>query len=74
MNLKPESPPSADGDRLIQVREVIRLTSLSRTSIYRMVADGRFPRPLKIGASRKAWSLSAVRQWIAERIAEANVA
>lgn len=72
--MNPEPPMSApsDSDRLIQVREVIRLTSLSRTSIHRMVAAGRFPRPLKIGASRRAWSLLAVRRWIAERLAEAN--
>lgn len=71
--MSPESQTStSDSDRLIQVREVIRLTSLSRTSIHRMVVAGRFPRPLRIGTSRKAWSLPAVRQWIAERLAEAN--
>ena len=73
--MRPEpKTPSSDTDRLIQVKEVIRLTSVSRTQLHRLVKAGSFPRPCKIGAARKAWSLEEVRRWIADRRAEANAA
>jgi len=67
------SPPEPYGDRLIQVREVTKLTSLSRTQIHRLCREPeyahlKFPQPARIGAQRMAWSLPAVRQWIAERL------
>ena len=71
MNPGPETLPH-DADRLIQVKEVIRLTSVSRTQLHRLVKAGSFPRPCKIGSARKAWSLQEVRLWIADRRAEAH--
>lgn len=73
MNLKTQTLPP-DTDRLIQVKDVIRLTSVSRTQLHRLVKAGSFPRPCKIGAARKAWSLEEVRCWIADRRSEANAA
>lgn len=73
MTPEPQTSPS-DADRLIQVKEVIRLTSISRTQLHRLVKAGNFPRPCRIGASRKAWSLADVRSWIADRRAEARAA
>lgn len=71
MNPGSQTLPNYD-DRLIQVKEVIRLTSVSRTQLHRLVKAGSFPRPCKIGAARKAWSLQEVRLWIADRRAEAH--
>ncbi|MBA3999374.1 AlpA family phage regulatory protein [Brevundimonas sp.] len=67
------SPPEPYADRLIQVREVTKLTSLSRTQIHRLCKEPEyahlnFPQPVRIGAQRMAWSLPAVRQWIADRL------
>lgn len=55
----------ADLDRLLPMRAVIELTSLSKATIYRKIADGTFPRPLKIGKSRVAWRESEIAAWIA---------
>lgn len=71
MNPGPQTLPH-DADRLIQVKEVIRLTSVSRTQLHRLVKAGSFPRPCKIGSARKAWSLQEIRLWIADRRAEAH--
>lgn len=73
MTPQPQTSAS-DADRLIQVKEVIRLTSVSRTQLHRLVKAGSFPRPCKIGTARKAWSLEDVQRWIADRRAEANAA
>lgn len=73
---KKKRDPNAYPDRLIQVGEVIQLTSLSRTQIYRLCTDPKyaymgFPKAIPLGLSRRAWSLPAVRRWITERAAQA---
>jgi prophage regulatory protein len=60
--------------RLIRLPEVLHLTGLSRTHIYRLEAAGQFPARVKLGAaaspsSGTAWVESDVQQWIADRIA-----
>lgn len=53
-------------ERLPSVRH---RTGLSRSEIYRRVAGGDFPKPIKLGDRASAWSASEVDQWIAGRIA-----
>ena len=64
-------------DRLIQVGEVSAMTSMSRTQIHRLCSDPKyahlkFPAPMRIGTQRMAWSLPAIRQWITDRVAQAE--
>ena len=54
--------------RLLHLREVLRLTSLSRTSIYRMMARLQFPASVAMGG-RVAWVESEVESWLQARIA-----
>ncbi|CAN7517918.1 AlpA family transcriptional regulator [Pseudomonas sp. LjRoot71] len=59
-------------DTLIRLPEVMALTGLSRTSIYRRVKDKTFPKscPLSESEARSApiaWSLAEVKDWIEER-------
>lgn len=35
----------------------------SRATIYRMIADGRFPKPKKLGAT-VVWPVQTIRDWI----------
>lgn len=55
---------------LISARDVAIVTSLSRASIYRMVAQGKFPKPVPISEGRKGWVASEVHAFVAERIAQ----
>lgn len=56
--------------QLIALPEVRNLTSLSKTVIYALMKEGRFPRPVRISPRRVAWRLSEVRAWI---LAQAGV-
>jgi prophage regulatory protein len=56
-----------DEDRYLRRTEVEALTALSRASIYRMMADGRFVRPYRIGKSAVRWRYSEVQAWLAAR-------
>ena len=54
-------------DRLIDDAECQRLTSLSKTTRWRMARRGEFPAKVKVSAGRAAYRLSEVLAWIASR-------
>lgn len=54
---------------LLRLREVTRRTGKSRSSVYRDVAAGTFPAPVKLGERASAWPAAEVDRWIADRIA-----
>ena len=53
---------------LIKLPEVRRITTLSRSEIYRRIAAGTFPKQIKLGAKSVAWLESDISQWIAEQV------
>lgn len=56
-------------ETLLSLRAVLDRTSLSRSTVYRFMAEGTFPKPVALG-TRKAWLESEVSEWIDARIAE----
>lgn len=54
---------------LIRRKEVERLTALSRSRIYALMAAGDFPKPVQLGTMSVAWLEAEIREWIAARIA-----
>ena len=61
--------PEAGALTLLRLPCVIARTSLSRSTLYRRVAAGDFPRPIKLGERASAWSAAEIDAWIADRIA-----
>ena len=55
---------------LLRLREVCRRTGLSRSAIYRGIAAGVFPAPVKLSERATAWSSGEVETWISARIAQ----
>jgi prophage regulatory protein len=53
--------------RLLPWPHVKQLIPLSRTTIWRRIRDGRFPRPLQISPGRVAWVEAEILTWIAQR-------
>ena len=54
-------------DRILRFREVIHRCGVSRATIYRRMAEGDFPRPLRLGGSAVGWRESDIDAWIADR-------
>lgn len=59
-----------DLPHLISLNEASKVTSLSRTMINRMRAEGRFPKAVALGEKRVAFSREEVIAWIVARLAE----
>lgn len=53
---------------IYRLRDVQRLTGLSRSQIYALASRGSFPRPIKLSERASGWLSSEVEQWIADRI------
>ena len=62
------NPPT----RFLRRPEVTARTGLSRSTIYRRLAGGSFPKPLSLGARAVGWIEAEVDEWIRERIAESR--
>lgn len=54
--------------RFIKLSEVMCKTSLSRSSIYRLMAEGAFPRSIPLSERSVAWLESEVEDWLLERL------
>lgn len=68
MNLNTSIPPK----QLIKINEVIHRTAKSRSSIYKAINDGKFPKPYKIGDRAVAFLNSDIDAWIDEQTAKAG--
>lgn len=49
---------------LLTTKETGALTKLSRTSLWRMTREGRFPAPRELGQGQIRWSAEDVRDWL----------
>ena len=58
-------------ERFLTLRDVERLTSLRKSTIYALIQRGEFPKPVTITARRVAWVSSEIQAWIAVRVGEA---
>ena len=55
--------------RIIRFHQVQARTGLSRSTIYRRLAGGSFPRPVQLGARAVGWIEEEVDEWISKQIA-----
>lgn len=54
--------------RILRLKEVQRMTGLSRSTIYAEIAKGNFPKQVKLtGARSVGWQENAITQWIESR-------
>lgn len=60
--------------KIIRLKDVIDSTGLARSTIYKYIAEGTFPRPVSLGDRCVGWVESEVQSWILERIEERDLA
>ncbi len=53
-------------DRIIRFDTVRARTGLSRSTIYRKIAEGTFPPQLKISTNGAGWRESDINRWVAD--------
>ena len=68
MTADPTSPPASC--KLLRLPAVIECVGLGRSRLYDLVAEGRFPAPVKLSDRAVAWVATEVEFWCCQRIAE----
>jgi prophage regulatory protein len=66
----PPSPAAAApelGPRVLRTAEAARRIGLSKSSLWRMVKDGEFPRPRQLSAHAVGWLESEIARWLNDR-------
>ena len=60
--------PHDDSPRLLaRLPTVLKMTGLGRSTIYRWIAEGSFPAPVRLGPRAVAWRWSDLDQWAQTR-------
>lgn len=61
------APAKPGSGKVLRVRDVLPRIGLSKVTLYRMMADGRFPKPYRMSERIVVWDEETVDQWVAER-------
>ena len=55
-------------DRIIRFNTVRARTGLTRSTIYRKIAEGTFPAQIKISTNGAGWKESDINRWVANPV------
>ena len=58
---------SLSPESFIRLPEVLRHTAISRGTVYRLAAEGAFPRPYKLGKRSSGWKWGEICEWLESR-------
>ena len=54
--------------KILRLKEVLARTGLGRSSVYKFIAEGVFPKPVSLGDRAVGWVEEEIDSWIKERI------
>jgi len=63
-----ENSRSSPVTRMLRRREVELRTGLKRSTIYEHMANGAFPKPIRIGARVVCWPEHEIQAWLQEQV------
>ncbi len=61
------SPPTPSRPAFLRLPAVIHFTGLGRSTIYRLMAQAKFPRSVKLGDRSVAWRHADLEKWSEDR-------
>ena len=59
-------------DQMVDMAFIVRFTGMTDKWFYKLIQEGKFPKPIKMGRSSR-WLESEVVNWFKERINESRV-
>ena len=54
--------------KLFKANEVAEYVNVSKSQIYKLVQQGRLPKPIKLGERGSAWLVSEIDAWLQSRV------
>jgi len=54
-------------DRFLRLKEVTQICAISRSTIYRFMENGTFPKNVELGPRLIAWRESDIQEWFSNK-------
>lgn len=65
------SIPDLMNDKLVDMVFITEFTGLSNKWFYKLIQEGEFPKPIKLGRSSR-WLQSEIETWMQQRIVDSR--
>ena len=65
-------PKQVDPPRFIRLLQVVEMTGLAKSTIYKWIRLGEFPKQLQLGGKSVVWNERDVIDWMNQQIATAT--
>lgn len=56
-------------ERLLTIKDLKEFIPLSQAGLYKLTNSEGFPKPVKLGTRRKAWTAASITQWMRDAAA-----
>lgn len=56
--------------KVLRLHQVMDTTGLARSTVYKYIAEGTFPKPISLGERCVGWLESEVHDWLLARLDE----
>jgi len=67
------SPDSFAPIRIIRLKQVLELTGLGRSTVYKLEADQKFPKRVQLGARAVGWIQHEIEGWLSAHIEQRHL-
>ena len=54
--------------KLLKAKQVAEYVNVSKSQIYKLVQQGRLPKPIKLGERGSAWLVSEIDAWLQSKV------
>lgn len=62
------SEGTASMGRVLRMKQVTAHVGLKKSTIYKLMNEGRFPRSMKLSTRASGWFESDIDQWLSDRL------
>jgi predicted DNA-binding transcriptional regulator AlpA len=69
-----QGQPDIQGQSILQflrIQDVARLTTLSKSYIYKLQAEGQFPKSFQMAPKVSVWTADSIREWMQAQVDKA---
>jgi prophage regulatory protein len=57
---------------ILRMPKVEQRTGIGKSNIYKLISEGKFPAPIKLGPRASGWIESEISKWIDDKINESR--
>ena len=66
--------PKREQLHLLRLKQVMDITCLARSTVYKYCAENNFPKPIRLSERNVAWVEEEIQEWICQKIRRRDMA